>query len=127
MASLPGEGERQSAIGFTDAGPIRRRYLPPPAAPKHVRNERAMSQVAKLFTCGRSQAVRLPAACRFDTKEVFIHKDHETGNVILSRKPATWDDFFLALEGADVPVDFLGEPERTQATKERDPFKDWRE
>ena len=28
-----------------------------------------MSQVAKLFTNGRSQAVRLPAAYRFDTKE----------------------------------------------------------
>ena len=88
---------------------------------------RAVSQVAKLFTNGRSQAVRLPAAYRFDTKEVFIHKDPETGNVVLSRKPATWDDFFLALEGADVPADFLDKQERTQAAKDRDPFKDWRE
>ena len=31
-----------------------------------------MSQLAKLFTNGRSQAVRLPLAYRFDTKEVFI-------------------------------------------------------
>lgn len=53
-----------------------------------------MSQVAKLFTNGRSQAVRLPAACRFDTREVFIRKDAQTGDVILSRKPATWDGFF---------------------------------
>lgn len=86
-----------------------------------------MSQVAKLFTIGRSQAVRLPAACRFDTKEVFIHKDPETGNVILSRKPATWDDFFLALKGADAPADFLDKQERTQAARDRDPFKSWRE
>jgi virulence-associated protein VagC len=33
-----------------------------------------MRQVAKLFTNGRSQAVRLPAAYRFDTKEVFIRR-----------------------------------------------------
>ncbi len=55
-----------------------------------------MSQVAKLFANGRSQAVRLPvyrlpATYRFDTKEVFIRQDAETGDVILSRKPATWD------------------------------------
>ncbi len=81
-----------------------------------------MSQVAKLFTIGRSQAVRLPAAYRFDTKEVFIRRDAETGDVILSRKPATWDDFFSALEGARVPSGFLGKKERKQAAQDRDPF-----
>ncbi len=86
-----------------------------------------MSQIAKLFTNGRSQAVRLPAAYRFDTKEVFIRLDTETGDVILSRKPATWDDFFAALKGADVPTDFLDDKERNQGTQERDPFKEWRE
>ncbi|MDO8787606.1 MAG: type II toxin-antitoxin system VapB family antitoxin [Sulfuritalea sp.] len=84
-----------------------------------------MSQVAKLFANGRSQAVRLPAAYRFDTKEVFIRQDSETGDVILSRKPATWDDFFAALEVANVPDDFLDEKERQQGTQDRDPFKDW--
>lgn len=63
-----------------------------------------MSQVAKLFTNGRSQAVRLPAAFRFDAKEVFIRKDAETGDVILSCKPATWDDFLAAIEGEAVPA-----------------------
>ena len=81
-----------------------------------------MSQVAKLFINGRSQAVRLPAAYRFDTKEVFIRQDPETGDVILSRKPATWDDFFLALKDADVPVEFLSEEERNQGKQDRDPF-----
>ena len=85
-----------------------------------------MSQVAKLFTNGRSQAVRLPAAYRFDAKEVFIHQDVETGDVILSRKPATWDDFFTALQGAAVPDDFLG-AERDHGTQERDPLDGWRE
>ena len=82
-----------------------------------------MSQVAKLFTNGRSQAVRLPAAYRFDTKEVFIRQDAETGDVILSRKPATWDDFFAALKDADVPADFLSASERQQGTQNRDPFE----
>ena len=86
-----------------------------------------MSQVAKLFTNGRSQAVRLPAAYRFDTKEVFIHQDPETGDVILSRKPATWDDFFAALKGVDVPADFLDERGRDQGAQERDPFEGWSE
>jgi len=81
-----------------------------------------MSQVAKLFTNGRSQAVRLPAAYRFDTKEVFIRQDPDPGDVILSRKPATWDDFFAALEGAHVPADFLDENERDQGLQDRDPF-----
>ena len=47
-----------------------------------------MRQKAKVFTNGRSQAVRLPAAFRFDTKEVFIDRNPRTGDVILSRKPA---------------------------------------
>lgn len=82
-----------------------------------------MSQTAKLFTNGRSQAVRLPVAYRFDTKEVFIRQDAETGDVILSRKPATWDDFFVALKDADVPTDFLSEQERNQGSQDRDPFE----
>ena len=86
-----------------------------------------MSQVAKLFTNGRSQAVRLPAAYRFDTKEVFIRRDSETGDVILSRKPATWDDFFIALKGANVPADFLDEKERNQGMQNRDPFEGYSE
>ena len=86
-----------------------------------------MSQVAKLFTNGRSQAVRLPAACRFDVKEVFIHKDPQTGDVILSRKPANWDDFFVALKGVKAPVSFLGKQERKRTAQERDPFDGWRE
>lgn len=74
-----------------------------------------MSQVAKLFTNGRSQAVRLPAAYRFDTKEVYIRRDTGTGDVILSRRPTTWNDFFMALKQAEVPDDFLDETERDKA------------
>lgn len=86
-----------------------------------------MSQVAKLFAKGRSQAVRLPAAYRFNTQEVFIRQDPETGDVILSRKPENWDDFFAALKGAEVPADFLDAKDRDQGAQERDPFDGWSE
>ncbi len=86
-----------------------------------------MNQVAKLFTNGRSQAVRLPAAFRFEGKEVFVRRDPETGDVILSRKPATWDGFFAALADADVPADFLDTKTRHQGMQDTDPFEGWEE
>lgn len=82
-----------------------------------------MSQSAKIFTNGRSQAVRLPAAFRFNCSEVFIRKDPKTGNVILSRKPETWDDFFALLKNIDIPQDFLSEREDSPP-QDRDLFND---
>jgi antitoxin VapB len=76
---------------------------------------------------GRSQAVRLPAAFRFDVNEVFIRQDPETGDVILSRKPESLDGFFAALNGVDVPADFLSPAERNQGEQKRDPFEGWAE
>ena len=66
-----------------------------------------MDQVAKVFQNGRSQAVRLPAEFRFDSKEVYIRRDPATGDVILSRRPADWEDFFHLLSTQDVPADFM--------------------
>ena len=71
-----------------------------------------MSHTVKLFTSGRSQAVRLPAAYRFDTPEVFIRQDPVTGDVILSRRPNDWSGFLAAVEKAQVPEDFLSTAER---------------
>ncbi len=85
-----------------------------------------MSQTAKLFINGRSQAVRLPAAYRFDTQEVFIRKDPSTGDVILSRRPDDWVGFLAATDAATVPADFLSAAERSSHghmdSEERDPF-----
>lgn len=86
-----------------------------------------MSQIAKLFINGRSQAVRLPAAYRFAEKEVFIRQDPQTGDVILSRKPESWNDFFAALKNADVPANFLDTLDRNQGVQDRDPFAGWHE
>jgi antitoxin VapB len=52
-----------------------------------------MSQTAKLFMTGRSQAVRLPMEYRFEGTEVFIHRDPLTENIVLSAKPLSWNDF----------------------------------
>ena len=60
-----------------------------------------MADIAKIFTSGRSQAVRLPKEYRFKGSEVYIKK--ERGKVILSEKPQkTWTEIFR---------DFKGEPD----------------
>ena len=80
-----------------------------------------MDQIAKIFQHGRSQAVRLPAQFSFDTKEVFIRRDERTGDVILSRRPASWEGFFALVDQArDESQDFLadrrdGFPQRRDA------------
>jgi antitoxin VapB len=66
-----------------------------------------MAHTAKLFRNGRSQAVRLPADFRFEGSEVYIRRDPVTGDVILSRRPETWDDFFDLTSALDVPDDFM--------------------
>jgi antitoxin VapB len=66
-----------------------------------------MHKVAKLFKNGRSQAVRLPSSFRFSSREVYIRKDSETGDVILSRKPESWDALFALADATDIPADFL--------------------
>lgn len=68
-----------------------------------------MRQVAKLFMNGRSQAVRLPATFRFNCEEVYIRQDQETGDVILSKKPGSWEDFFRLADAAGIPADFMAD------------------
>jgi len=80
-----------------------------------------MRHRAKLFMNGRSQAVRLPVNYRFDCDEVYIRKDPETGDVIISKKPGSWDDFFKMMEGIDIPEDFMSERDN-EIPQERDLF-----
>lgn len=68
-----------------------------------------MPEVAKLFRNGRSQAVRLPAHYRFEGAEVFVRRDPATGDVILSRRPESWDGFFALTAEVDIPKDFLSD------------------
>jgi len=87
-----------------------------------------MSKAAKLFMNGRSQAVRLPANCRFEGGEVFIHRDLKSGDVILSAQPDSWDDFFNLLKTTHAPEDFLNQAERSEQLNRRnlrDPLDGW--
>jgi antitoxin VapB len=72
-----------------------------------------MRAKARVFTTGRSQAIRLPAAFRFDSKEVYVDRDPVTGDVILSRRPAKWGELFAALDKAGIPEDFLEDRDRS--------------
>ena len=84
-----------------------------------------MSNTAKIFTTGRSQAVRLPMEFRFECSEVYIRRDPITGDVILSRRPDSWDAFFALDNTTDIPADFMSEADRNQGTYARcDPFED---
>lgn len=80
-----------------------------------------MPRTAKLFRNGRSQAVRLPSDLRFEGSEVFIRQDPTTGDVILSRRPESWESFFQLTQRAPVPEDFMADRGDTRPQK-RDPF-----
>jgi len=81
--------------------------------------EKNMSSTAKIFTTGRSQAVRLPLEFRFDVAEVFIRHDPATGDVVLSRKPSDWQGL-LDVVALNASEDLL--IERRQTSARRDPF-----
>lgn len=74
-------------------------------------------QTAKLFTNGRSQAVRLPKEFRFEGDEVLIERVGDT--VVLRPVKKSWDAFFAALDAFD--GDF---PEREQPPAQERPELD---
>jgi antitoxin VapB len=85
------------------------------------------AKTASLFVNGGSQAVRLPAAFRFEgVSEVFIRRDAVTGDVVLSASPTShaWRDFFSLRDSAELPTDFakhrpLNEPLQPRAAPPR--------
>ena len=85
-----------------------------------------MVQTAKIFYTGRSQAVRLPLAFRFDVAEVFIRHDPATGDVVLSRKPKDWQGLLDAVaQNKDDERVITHRQNQNQAR--RDPFAGWKE
>jgi antitoxin VapB len=81
-----------------------------------------MPRTAKLFRNGRSQAVRLPADFRFEGNEVYIRQDPTTGDVILSRRPDSWESFFKLTEQVGVSGDFMSD-RQDGAPQKRDLFR----
>lgn len=81
-------------------------------------------QIAKLFNNGRSQAVRLPAAFRFEGTEVYVRRDETTGDVILSKRPSDWSGFLEAVSQCQgETLDIV----RDEKPAVRDPFEAWTE
>ncbi len=78
-----------------------------------------MHRTAKLFKNGRSQAIRLPAEYRFEGSEVCIRRDAETGDVILSRRPESWQEFFDLADSVEFPDDFLANRKDTPPQKRK--------
>lgn len=71
---------------------------------------------AKLFTNGRSQAVRLPKAYRFEGKEVYIKKVSQ-GILILPKDKSVWNDWEKNLKKYDKP--FMGKRNQPDSQQER--------
>jgi len=66
-----------------------------------------MTQTAKVFQNGRSQAIRIPKDFRVDTREVYIEKVGDT--LLIRPKPQSkWGEFFALLDQTDTS-DFLSD------------------
>jgi antitoxin VapB len=63
---------------------------------------RVTMETAKLFNNGRSQAVRLPKAFRFEGNEVYIKKVAE-GVLLISKNQSVWDLWERNLMKYDTP------------------------
>jgi antitoxin VapB len=87
-----------------------------------------MIAIAKLYKTGRTQNVRLPDGFELVGDEVWIRKDEETGEVILSPKPPhdSLQAFFDLLDQTPLPDDFLSERQNPVGV-DRNPLADWRE
>ena len=72
---------------------------------------------AKVFTTGRSQAVRLPKAFRFNTDEVTIER---RGDAIILRPKLTDDEWWAQLQSAMDGLRGVFEP----IERDRTPLKD---
>ena len=73
---------------------------------------------AKVFTTGRSQAVRLPKEFRFDEDEVAISRLGDT--VILFPKKKGWDVLIRSLAG--FTPDFMAERAQPRRVERRKPL-----
>ncbi len=67
-------------------------------------------QIAKVFRSGRSQAVRIPKAYRFECDEVFIEREGE--RIVLTPRLRSWKDYFASAPRlpADYPATVADSP-----------------
>ena len=75
---------------------------------------------AKIFKNGRSQAVRLPKECRFNTEEVAVNRVGDI--VMLIPMDNKWDNFIQAIDM--FTEDFMDKGRENQLIQEREEIWD---
>lgn len=89
-----------------------------------------MLAIAKVFSTGNSQAVRLPKAFRVDVREMWIAKNEVTGEITLKPKASedqrkrNLEELFRLIAQNPFTDDFI--PERV-IEESRNPFEEWAE
>ena len=92
-----------------------------------------MLTIAKVFTNGHSQAIRLPKAFRVDVNEMWISKNEVTGEITLKPKDSETqrrrklDALFKMIADNPFPEDFSFRDESAPVEYPRNPFEDWAE
>ena len=76
---------------------------------------------AKIFINGRSQAVRLPKAYRFEGDEVYIKKTPE-GALLISKEISPWDVWEENLMKHDEP--FMAKRNQPESNQQREGLDD---
>lgn len=79
---------------------------------------------AQLQFDGAVQVIRLPAGIRLEQRELYVRRDSLSGDLILSSRPMSWEEFFQEDARAYVPQDFMSAEDRAQGTHNHDPFAD---
>jgi antitoxin VapB len=80
------------------------------------RKEMITMMTAKVFENGRSQAVRLPKECRFDTDEVVVNRIGDV--VMLMPKTNKWNSFMQAVDMFS--EDFMEDGRTDETVQERE-------
>ncbi len=88
-----------------------------------------MIAIAKVFTTGNSQAIRLPKAFRVHVQEMWIAKNDVTGEITLkpkdeNQRQRNLDELFRLIAENPFTKDFI--PERP-VQPARNPFEEWAE
>ena len=85
-----------------------------------------MTKLARIFSHGGSQAVRLPAEFRFTDVDAVYVRRNLAGDVVLTRHAPQPYASYMATRNAlgALPDTFLSPNERDQRTEDRDPFAD---
>ena len=77
----------------------------------------ARIEKARVFMSGRSQAVRIPVEYRFTSDEVFIRRNPQNGEIILSEKPQhdSLGEIFAMIDAAGEADELLRDRDTTLA------------